>query len=329
MLLSPLVTLSLFSVSLAMVSIKNDESSSNTEDSVPANLPPHGLAGFISLTSGWKKIAMPSASAIVIPTAAIANNTYAPLGKQISGDFELSNLTFYGLDAHDNDGYPQDKVESKYNLDNRSVTRYYVYVGKRVESFIGDAKLKFGKNDTPKTCKVVGLARDVNVTTRNDKLNYMFFNFDYSVINEPFKAVRLNKFELYPHERRAPFGIYLDPVCSDLHQRYLEMFGTASEKCAPLQEAIRRHVETFVKDFTLKYLIEPHRIALEGAESNANETEEAGESSPSKPAPSESGSENESPTESPEGGKESILSTEPSINATSEGESLAANAIVA
>lgn len=200
---------------------------------------------------------------ISVPMSDIAVGNYSLLSKQVSGDLTLDSLVFYGLDESDDEGYPSSKTESKYDIEGRSVTRYYGYLGKKVDSFQGKAKFKANGKDME--CPVVGLARNVNVTTREERLNYMYFFFDYSVASQPFPAVRSNSFDIFPHEKRSPFALYLDPECADLHQRYLEMFSVATQESQILQQAIRKFVRKFMKHFYLKYLIDPHRYAVEGS----------------------------------------------------------------
>ena len=213
------------------------------------------------MTANWKKVTIDLPEPLSVPMKDAL--TSESLLKKLSGDLELDNLTFYNMDSSGDDegNYPADKLESNYEIEGRSVKRYYVFLGKKVESFQGKARMKGEKGDIE--CTVVGLARPKNATTQEDKLNYMYFDFDYSVATKPFASVKLNKFDLFPHEKRSPFALYLDPDCTDLHQKQLEKFSYETERSPLLQYAIRSLIKEYVRRYVHKHMIAPYRKEIE------------------------------------------------------------------
>lgn len=186
--------------------------------------------------------------------------------QKLSGDLELDNMTFYNMDASgdDEDGYPPDKLESTYDIEGRTVKRYYVYLGKKVESFVGLAKMK-GEGGKDLECKVVGLARPKNITTGQNNINYMYFDFDYTVTTKPFVSVKLNKFDLFDHEKRSPFALYLDPDCPGLHQKQLEKFTFETERAEQLQTDLRDYLREYVRRYVQKHMIQPYLDQLKAS----------------------------------------------------------------
>ena len=212
------------------------------------------------MTAGWKRVTIDLPEKLSLPIKDVL--TSQSLKKKLTGNLELDNLVFYDMHREDEGEYPNYRSQSNYDMQGRSVKRYYVFLGKKVESFQGKARMK-GEKGKNLECTVVGIARPKNATTQQDKLNYMYFDFDYTVTTQPFANVKMNNFDMFPHERRSNFAVYLDPDCAGLHQKELEKFSYETERSVLLQYAIRSYIKEYVRRYVYKHMITPYRKEIE------------------------------------------------------------------
>ena len=197
---------------------------------------------------------------IVVSIAEIATGEAKTLTDVLSGDLILQNLTFHNMHRHDLDNIAQLWEAHSYGGINVTGSRFFGYFGIRVDSFNG--KAIFTKNNQERMCDVVGLVQHAKGYNDGNWNRIWIWQDDWRLI-KPFKRFRLVSFDEYLRKnRQMSFILHLDPECSGLNQRQLELFTLAS-RSSSLQVAVKDLIIAFMKKFWILYVIEPHRVAWE------------------------------------------------------------------
>ena len=223
-----------------------------------STVPGRGRTAIQYAFGDWRRAPMIYEPTIEVPIDKLATGLCRNLSSVLSGTLRLQNLTFYNMNSFDYDKYDTGLEVQKHNTDDVKGERWYGYFGIQVDSFTGRAIFTGPKGQV--NCDVVGLSQPFE----NGTWSRIWIRYDESFVTHPFKSLRLIRFDEFPSKEATTFKLYLEPGCSGLNQKQLELFTKASSNTRVLDVEFKKLIINFMRKFFILHVVEPHRMDLEG-----------------------------------------------------------------